>query len=121
MDTALVIVLIVAALVVLAVVFMASQRRSVRQREQARAQADEHRSDAKLIDGHRELDRIIRGMTRVPDRVRDQLAREEERVVQHVPRGIRGRRLPNEPARLDERCRARRHDAGADGHRSSSR
>ena len=56
MDTALIIVLIVAALVFWRS-YSASQRRSVRQREQARAQADEHRTDAKLHQTRAERER----------------------------------------------------------------
>jgi hypothetical protein len=62
------------------------------------------------IDRHGELDRIIGGVTSVPDRVRDQLAREEHGVVQHLPGRFPSRRLADEPTRLDERCRTRGDD-----------
>ena len=56
----------------------------------------------------------------MPDGVRDQLAGEKDRVVDDPCRD-RSHALPNESARLHERCGVRRYDPGTGGHRPPSR
>ena len=99
MDTALVIVLIVAALVVLAVVFMASQRASVRKREHARAQAGEHRSDAKLHQTRAE--RESAAADEQAARARREAAEAEERAQRARTEGERAQELHQRAQEVD--------------------
>jgi hypothetical protein len=88
-------------------------------RVEARTSVPHRYAKAALVERHRDVDGVLRCMAGVPHRVRDQLAREEHRVIQHLPRRGAGRGVPDEPSRFDERRRARGEGSGAGGHSPS--